>query len=196
MLAAYLLAAAPGLPTDRTTLLYGGAGGVVLVLLLIVVFFRGKKVRSPDDGLAEDLAQLPPVPKGERHYQLKVMNQPVRVRLVVIAPVGKKTVGKVDSALEQIFRGLGEVAIDDRPRVRIWPAQPSTAGFAPTFFRLVRRPDPDGRPSRWVLLAGPARAGNVPVLLGLAVEAESASKLGLLTMTETEWGEALRIENA
>jgi hypothetical protein len=197
MFAAWLLAVIPGVPIDRTTLLYGGAaGGVVIFVLFVFVFFRGKKQTSPEDGLAEDLSQLPAIGKGERHYLLKVMNQPVRLRLVVIAPVGKKTIGKVDSALEQIFRGLGEVAIDDRPRVRIWPPQLSTTGFPPTFFRLVKRPDPDGKPSRWILLAGPARAGNTPVLLGLAVQAETPSKLGLVTMTETQWGEVLRIENA
>jgi hypothetical protein len=197
MFAAWLLAVIPGLPFDRNTLIYGGtAGGVAIFLLFVFVFFRGRKETSPEDGLAEDLAQLPPIARGERHYLLKVMNQPVRLRLVIIAPVGKKTVGKVDSALEQIFRGLGEVAIDDRPRVRIWPPQLSTTGFAPTFFRLVKRPDPDGKPSRWILLAGPARAGNTPVLLGLAVQAETPSKLGLVTMTESQWGEVLRIENA
>ena len=88
------------------------------------------------------------------------MSQPVRLRYVVVAPVGKKPIGKVDSVLEQVFRGLGEVAIDDHPRVRLWPPQLSTAGFAPTFFRLTKRPDPPGRASRWILLAGPARAAR------------------------------------
>lgn len=197
MYAAWLLAAVPGLPINSTTLMYGGAAvGAVVVLLLMYFLFGGKKASSPEDGLGEDLAKLPPVPRDERNYLLKVMNVPVRLRLVVIAPVGKKTIGKVDSALEQILRGLGEVAIDDRPRVRIWPSQLSTTGFAPTFFRLTRKPEAEGRPSRWILLAGPARAGNMPVLLGLAVEADSVSKLGLLTMTESQWNEALRIENA
>lgn len=196
MLLDALLAVLPRLPIDRNLLLYGGgaAGALVLIMIVIVVFRgRGKKI-DPESGLAEDLTTLPPVPKGDRHYLLKVMNQPGRLRLVVIAPVGKKTVGKVDSALEQVFRGLGEVSLDDKPRVRIWPPQPSTTGFAPTFFRLTKRPD--GKPSRWVLLAGPARAGNVPVLLGLAVLTDQPTNLGLITMTETQWGEVLQIENA
>jgi hypothetical protein len=192
--------AVPNLPFPgggNKMVLYGGAAAGGLLLLFILVFLsRGKKKVDPETGLGEDLAAIPAPAKGPRHYQLMVMNQPVRLRLVVVAPMGKKTIGKVDSALEQIFRGLGEVAIDDKPRVRIWPAQLSAQGFAPTFFRLSKRPDPDGKPSRWILLAGPARAGSTPVLLGLAVQADSATKLGLMTMTETKWGEVLRVENA
>ena len=185
----------PGVPDNVAFLGAVGIGAFVVLLLLFAVMKRGKKA-DPEAGLGDDLSTLPPAPKGQRHYQLYVMNQPARLRLVVVAPVGKKTVGKVDSALEQVFRGLGEVSFDDKPRIRIWPPQLSTTGFAPTFFRLTRSPDADGKPSRFVMLAGPARAGATPVLLGLVVEVEDRSKLGKLTMTETQWGEVLRVENA
>ena len=185
----------PGVPDNVAFLGAVGVAAFVVLLLLFAVMKRGKK-GDPEAGLGEDLSTLPAAPKGQRHYQLYVMNQPARLRLVVIAPVGKKTVGKVDSALEQIFRGLGEVSFDDKPRIRIWPPQLSTTGFAPTFFRLTRSPDAEGKPSRFVMLAGPARAGAMPVLLGLVVEVEDRSKLGKLTMTETQWGEVLRVEPA
>lgn len=189
------------LPEGNNLLLYGGAagGGLVLVVLLCLVFFRGKKKKEidPEAGLSEDLSTYPPAPtSGKRHYQLSVMNTPVRMRLAVVAPVGKKPVGKVDSVLEQVLRGLGEVSIDDKPRLRVWPPQLSSAGFAPTFFRLTKRPDPDGKPSRWVLLAGPARAGGVPVLVALACMTDTPTKLGLITLTEAQWNEVLRVENA
>jgi hypothetical protein len=47
-----------------------------------------------------------------------------------------------------------------------------------------------------VLLAGPARAGSQPVLVGLAVLLDEPSKFGLLTMQELEWGEVLRVTAA
>jgi hypothetical protein len=187
------------LPADKNTLLLYGASaaGSVFVLLVLIVFLRRpRKGVDPESGLSEDLATFPPAPRGHRHYQLLVMNQPVRLRLVVIAPVGKKPIGKFDSVLEQVFRGLGEVSIDDKPRIRVWPPQLSSSGFAPTFFRLTRRPEPDGKPSRWILLAGPARAGSMPVLVGLAVQTETPTKTGLVTVDETQWGEVLRVENA
>src|SRR5262249_44477449 len=150
----------------------------VLLLLLVVMFLRRKKKVDPEQGLAEDLSTYPAAPRGQRHYELRVMNQPVRLRLVVVAPLGKRPVGKVDSVLEQVLRRLGEVSIDDKPRIRVWPPQLSAKGFAPTFFRLTRKPEPDGKPSRWVLLAGPARAGAVPVLLGLACTTDAPNKMG------------------
>jgi hypothetical protein len=196
-----LFAAIPNIPIpadQKTRVLYGAAAaGAALVLFLFVVWLRrGKKPANPESNLAEDLAKLPPPGKGKRHYQLLVMSQPVRLRLVVVAPVGKKPIGKVDSVLEQVFRGLGEVAIDDHPRVRLWPPQLSSGGFAPTFFRLTRRPEPAGKPSRWILLAGPARAGATPVLIGMAVLADVPTTAGLVTVGETQWNEILRVENA
>jgi hypothetical protein len=180
---------------SQSTVLYGGIGVAVALVLVIFVSLRGgKKEADPEQGLEENLASLPPPPKGQRHYQLKVMNAPVRIRLVVIAPMGKKTVGKVDAALEEVLRGLGEASLDDKPRVRIWPAQLSAKGFANTFFRNTTSPDPEGRASRWILLAGPARAGNTPVLLGLAVLCDSPTMTGKLEMSETQWGEVLHVE--
>ncbi|MFO0841726.1 MAG: hypothetical protein U0797_04905 [Gemmataceae bacterium] len=184
------------LPANLNLALVGGAAAVLFLLLVAVFALRGRKKADPEAHLAEDVAAIPAPPKGPRHYQLLVLNQPVRLRYVVVAPMGRRVVGKVDSTLEQVYRGLGEVAVDDKPRVRVWPPQLSAAGFAPTFFRMTRRPDPDGKASRWVLLAGPARAGSTPVLLGLAVQADEVTKLGLVTMTETRWAEVLRVENA
>jgi hypothetical protein len=191
------LFAAPLTIDKNSLLLYGSVGVlVVFVLLVLVLFRRGKKTIDPEAGLAEDLSTFPLAPSGHRHYQLLVMNQPVRLRLVVVAPVGKRQLGKVDSLLEQVYRGLGEVSIDDKPRVRVWPPQLSSTGFAPTFMRLTKRPDPDGTASRWILLAGPARAGGTPVLLGLAVYADTPSRLGKVTLDERQWNEVLRVVNA
>ena len=169
-MAGLLTVTIPGLnlAVGQSTLLYGGGVGVGVVFVLIVlVWLRGgKPAGGTEHGLEETLASLPAPPGGARNYSLKVNNAPVRLRLVVIAPMGKKTVGKVDAALEEIFAGLGEVSMDDKPRVRIWPAQLSAKGFANVFFRNTVSPDAEGRPSRWILLAGPARAGGMPVLMG------------------------------
>jgi hypothetical protein len=189
--------AADAVGGKNNLLLYGGiAAGVLVLLLLVLVLLRRGRGASPEAGLGEDLASYPPPPKTRGDCELTVMNQPGRLRLAVVAPVGKKKLPAVEAVLDEVLRNLGDVAGEDKARLRTWPAQLSSKGFAPTFFRLIRRPEPEGRASRWVLLAGPARAGAVPVLVGLAVLLDEPSKLGLMTLDELEWNEVLRVSGA
>jgi hypothetical protein len=117
---------------------------------------------------------------------------------VVVAPVGRLqepiSPAHVPGLLDDVLHGLGRYVTADKPRVKVWPAQLSATGFAPTFHRLVASPDPPGRPSRWVKLAGPARAGQRPILLGLALWADEACKLGDMHVEGAEWKRALQIE--
>src|SRR5262245_49649290 len=134
------------------------AGGAVVVLFVLFLLFRQKKKHDPEAGLAENLAQYPPAPKAGRQ-RLLVQGSPMRLRLVVIAPVGKKAFakdGNVEPVLEDVVPGLGEVALVDKPRVRVWPTQLSIEGFPPTFWRKTQRPD--NQANNWVLVAGEARA--------------------------------------
>jgi hypothetical protein len=78
--------------------------------------------------------------------------------------------------------------------VRVWPAPLSNRGFAPTFHRLVARPEADGQLSHWVLAAGPVKAGRWPLLVGFAFWADRPTALGRLTVEEHRWRDTLRIE--
>jgi hypothetical protein len=161
------------------------------------LFLRGPKHPDLQAHLAETLAEYPPPPPpGPR--RLTVLGQPVRVRLVVVAPVGTTVVSAeaAESLLDEVYRGLGAVIARDKPRVKVWPRQLSNTGFAPTFHRLVQSPDAPGSPSRWVLAAGVARAGQKPFLLGLALLADGPSTLGQLTFEPKQWAEQLQIQVA
>ncbi|MGH7441074.1 MAG: hypothetical protein ACREKE_00215, partial [bacterium] len=81
----------------------------------------------------------------------------------------------------------------DRPRVRIWPGQLSHQGFAPTFFRLTHRPEAAGKPSPWVLAAGPVRLGEQQFLLGLALCADSPITVDNLALQANEWNGVFRV---
>ncbi|MBY0522651.1 MAG: hypothetical protein K2R98_04610 [Gemmataceae bacterium] len=174
--------------------------GAVLLLWLLRFYFRApRQTPDPERVLREDLAAYPAAPGGPGPHRLRIHGEPVRLRLVVVAPVGKQTAilpDEVESILDQVLRGVGAVVQHDRPRVRVWPPQLSNRGFAPTFHRLVSKPDAEGSPSHWVLLAGPAKAGNTPVLLGLACWADESSTLGRLTVEPDRWRETLRIGSA
>jgi hypothetical protein len=176
--------------------------GVVVVVLLIVLRIvygmlgRKPRVVDPERHLRENLAEYPPAPGEPGSKQLLIQEVKVRLRLVVLAPAGKQNFvdpDAVNDLLNQVLRGLGAVAQIDKPRVRVWPAQLSNRGFAPTFHRLVSKPEPDGQPSHWVLAAGVVRAGGTPVLLGLAGYAEEPTTVGRLTLEANEWANVLRI---
>ena len=184
-----------------TLLLYGGAAVGVLLLLtaLLLATRRGKKRVAPERGHDEDLSEYPPAPGGPGPRRLTAHGRPVRLRLVVLAPVGKQAVvedGAVEALLDAVLHGLGQIARHDRPRIKVWPPQLSQQGFAPTFFRRTLCPDRPGQPSHWTLAAGPARAGGRPVLLGLAMWGDDKAAMEQQTLADREWNAALRIEGA
>jgi hypothetical protein len=173
--------------------------GVVVAGLVLLRIAAGRKREHPDleRGLREDLVEYPaPPPAGNR--RLTVDGVPVRVRLVVVAPSGKQqdpiTPDEVPGLLDDVVRGLSGFVQSDKPRVRVWPPQLSMAGFAPTFHRLVASPDAGAEKSRWVKMAGPARTGKRPILLGLAVLADEPVKFGDVPVEPTKWAELLRVE--
>lgn len=180
--------------------IFGAAAVVVLLVVLVVlknVLFRKPKV-DPDAGLDEDLAEYPPPPAKGTH-QLMFEGRPVRLRLVVLAPSGNNvriTADQAEGVLEAVLPGLGGVADLDRPRIKVWPPQLSQAGFAPTFERHVTRPEPKGKPSKWILVAGPAKAGAKPILVGLALLAGEPSTRGGVHVNMSQWPELFRVKIA
>jgi hypothetical protein len=180
---------------------YGIIAGVVLgaflLLGLLLSWLRGKKDRKQDDpekALTENLATYPAAPKpGKR--RLLVHGNPVRLRLVVIAPVGKRKFaedGHMEPVLDDVVPGLGELAELDKPRVRVWPPQLSVQGFSPRFYRKTERPL--SQQYNWVLVSGLAKAEGQPILLGLALWSDKPTKKGQLVLEPNEWTESLRVE--
>jgi hypothetical protein len=181
--------------------LYGVLGVGALVVLLVLALLMRKKPKGkgidPEAGMAEDLRAYPPPPPQKAPRPLTVQGQPVRVRLVVLAPVGRQRLADdepIEPILDQVVRGMGLAARYDQPQVRAWPLGLSDAGFTPMFFRRVLRPQPAGTPSNWVLMAGPARAGAQKVLLGLALWSDRPTSMGNVAVEADEWNDLLRTE--
>ncbi len=188
---------APGRPLiDNSNVFYSIVGGAMLLLLLLILFLRRGRRPSVDAeaGLVEKLVDYPPAGPGPS--RLFLHGQPVRLRLVVMAPMGKRPLPSdiaVEPALERVVRGLGGIVRQDRPRVRAWPAQLSQHGFAPTFFRLSQRPEPAGKPSPWLFAAGPVRADGQQFLLGLVLFADVSTADNNLILDATQWSEWFRV---
>jgi hypothetical protein len=175
---------------------------VVVVLLLLLrrlwraLFRRGAPPDAWDRELdiALDECPLPTRPPGER--QLTVYHYPARLRLIVVAPVGRE--GEVDATaveklLDRVVPGLGAAAQADRPRVRVWPSQVSHSGFAAAFHRHTPRAADRGEPSRWVLLAGRAVAGRQQMMIGLGLWADEPLSIDRVTLEPHQWLDVLRL---
>lgn len=171
----------------------------LLERLLLRPLFRQRRPDETEKHLREDLAALGPPPGEPGPRRLLVDGVPVRLRLVVVARVGHEPLDldpqtQMEMLLNRVLPGLGAAAAEDQPAVRVWPAQVSKAGFAPKLHQLVRVPEPPGEPSRWVVLAGPARAGLRHFLLGLALYADEPTYLGRKTLPEDRWSWSLRLQ--
>lgn len=176
---------------------YSVFGGVLLLFLLSLVLWlrrRRRPVIDPEASLIENLGDYSPAGPGPQ--RLFLYGQPLRLRLMVLAPLGKSalpTADAVEPLLERVLYSLGDIARQDRPRTRIWPPQLSQQGFAPTFFRLTRRPEPAGKPSPWILVAGPVRTGNYQFVLGMALCSDEPTERGNLSLQADQWGTAFRV---
>src|SRR5262245_52682702 len=175
----------------------GGAAFIGLVILALVWRMFGRRTaQDTGDNISDfHLALLAPAPPVDRP-PLLFEGQPVRLRLVAMAPPGRNaelTPDMVDGILQSIFYGLGKVFRTESPHVLIWPPQISQTGFAPIFFRHVVRPEPPDTPSRWILIAGPAKAGVRTVLLGMALEVGEPSPRGNVRLKPEQWSDKLRV---
>jgi hypothetical protein len=178
-----------------------GAALLVLVVLLLLMrgLFRGRRQRvsahQPEQDEGEDLGQYPPLVRPPGPNVATVYHVPARLRLVVVAPVGKMPIDPttVEALLDLVVPGLGQVARDDKPRVVVWPPQLSHHGFGATFHRTTRKPEAEGEASPWILVAGRAQVGKQPVALGLALKAEQPNTVGRLNIEPQQWLDVIRL---
>ncbi len=177
--------------------------GLIVLLVVLLVWRRmsvnRRKTHRPKEEWTKDTIDLAkcPMPSGSPERRLIVYGEPVRLRLVVVAPVAREFQIEprgVGPLLDKVMPGLGSVVAADRPAVRVWPAQLSHHGFANTFHRCTIKAEGEGRASRWILLAGKAKVGKQPLLIGLGAWADGASNIGRKTLEAHEWAEVVHLE--
>jgi hypothetical protein len=177
-----------------------------LVALLVVfsvlksigraLFGGGSRVRDWDRELREELDECPLPPKPRSDQALWVYHLPARLRLIIVAPSGKEhdvDATAVEKLLDRVIPGLGTMAAQDKPRIRVWPPQLSHQGFAAAFHRRTHKFEAEGQPSRWVLVAGRAQAGHQQVLLGLGLWTPEPNTLGRVNLEPRQWLDVLRL---
>jgi hypothetical protein len=144
-----------------------------------------------------DLDQLAPAGPPEAGPQLQCYNVPVRLVVVVLAPVGRGShlpaTDRLPKIIDQIVPGLQAIAAAHGPRIKLWPPQLSTQGFAHALFAELPLPGNRGKGTAWCALAGRFTADGQPFLAGLILRAAAVNNLSQTILDrETQWLEILR----
>lgn len=156
-----------------------GVGALVALTLALTSLLRAlrrrRKPRPEEPDLRIDLTctECLAVPEAP---SLRFRGVPVRLRLVVLAPVGRDGRLPPHESWPMLFRavlpGLAEVVAAHGTQMLSWPPQLSSRGFIHLFFRNLALPGDRGRGTPWCALAGPARGPDgQPFLLGMVLQA-------------------------
>ncbi|MFO0900005.1 MAG: hypothetical protein U0836_21445 [Pirellulales bacterium] len=193
---------------DLSQLLSGGwlplvVGAVVVLLAAGLLAFRLRRRAPPEPpkpDLFLDVTSLGERPPPVDGPQLECYHLPVRIALVVVAPLGRTGQQPTDEELlpllEGIVPGLARIYGRDRPEVRRWPPQLSFQGFTRTFFANIRLPGDRGKATPWCSLAGRAEFGGRMFVVGLALRAGRSNSLNEHVVDrEGAWLDALRVRS-
>jgi hypothetical protein len=206
------VAPVPGLDlfADEKTRLIAivAVGGAILLCLATMLFlvlrlFR-KRPSSPADQWAElaiDVAALPTGPPPKEGRQLEFYGTPVRLAVMVLAPVGRggeiPAPTELAATLENLLPGLQEIISRHQPQVVLWPNQLSSQGFLQAFFNLAALPGDHGKGTPWCSAAGKFEGGGQQYLAGLICCSSGPNSLGEMTVDKPgQWLSILRVRTA
>jgi hypothetical protein len=189
-------------PQKRRLVMFA-AGLIGLAIVLAILrrimrwFRRSVPVSVVNESLVIELSALPTAEPGAT--RLMVYHIPVRLAVVVIAPLGRDsdppTHSQVPKLLDRIVPGLASALSHDQTIVKIWPRQLSATGFAPSLLRHVRLPGDKGRRTPWCLVAGRTTFNHASYAVGLALGADSPNNLGLIAVeSEHQWLDVVRMD--
>ena len=191
---------------DQTRLIALVGFGVAIVLCLGAMVFvvrrllRKRPAAEPDrkHELAIDVARLPIALPPKDGPQLEFYGTPVRLVVMVLAPVGRggeiPAPAELAMTLENLIPGLQEIVARHEPQVIIWPNQLSSQGFLQAFFNLAALPGDHGRGTPWCSAAGKFEGGGQQYLAGLICCAAGPNSLGEMTVDKPgQWLSVLRV---
>lgn len=182
-----------------------GVVGALIMLALIAILawyvFRRKPppppAEPPDRSI--DVSSLVASDAPADVPQLEYYGCPVRLAILVLAPVGRDGAipdkEQLPELLEQFVPHFLQVVAAHRPLLNFWPAQFSTAGFTNSFFAKAALPGDRGKGTPWCAVAGRFTALGRQYLAGIVCCGGSATGLGQLVIEqEGQWHDVLRVK--
>jgi hypothetical protein len=180
-----------------------GAGillAVAIVLTIVVSWLHRHKPRAFDNraDLSVDVSALAdrgPAPGGP---QLTFYGTPVRLAVLVLAPVGREgelpPADELPRVLEELLPNLNAVLARDAPIFRRWPAQLSSQGFLHSFFHHLALPGHRGKNTPWCSVAGKFTAAGTQYLVGMVCCSEKPNGFSQVVVDhEGRWLDVVRV---
>ena len=179
----------------------GLLGLVILALLtrrVVRLFKKPSEVSLVDPLRVVDLT-AEPLGKTSR-VDLKVHNMPVRLGVVVLAPLGRIELPDDDelpSILDGLVPGLGAFIEIDKPIIRTWSNQVSVGGFANNLALHMQVENQDLTETPWCLVAGKTKRPDGLLLVTLALAAATQNRLGGVRLEEeSQWMQAIQVSQS
>lgn len=186
------------MPTPQVlAALAGGLTALIALAVVAKVLLARRRLPPPAaPSLAINLASLGDHGPPAVGPSLECYNVPVRLAVMVLAPVGRGAVPaleKLPAAIDQIAPNLSAVFDAHDTLIKQWPPQLSPRGFAQTFFSQVKLPGERGRGTPWCALAGRVEC-DPPLMVGIALCAAAPNSLGQFAIERSgQWLDALRV---
>jgi hypothetical protein len=176
------------------------AVGALLVLAVVsIVLLKRRPVPEPKQvDLRIDVNALTPTAPPKTGPRLEIRHVPVRLAVLVFAPVGrgKQLTGDPKVLADAIVPGLSECLESHGTRVFRWPPQLSSQGFVQAFMGNVPLPGNRGVGSIWSAAAGKCEGEEGAFLAGMLLSADRSNSLGQFTLNGShEWLDLLRLRD-
>lgn len=171
---------------------------VVVAVFVILVLKRQPKPLPPQVDLRIDVNTLTPTAPPKTGPRLELRHVPVRLAVLVFAPVGrgKQLTCDPESLADAIVPGLSDCLGPHGTRVVRWPPQLSSQGFAQAFLGNAPLPGNRGVGTIWSAVAGKCEAADGAFLAGMLLSAERHNSLGQFTLNGShEWLDLLRVKD-
>lgn len=187
----------------------GGSAALASLLALLAILLgasavliwlrRRRPLPTAPRPLEMDLAELgsggpPPGVPALELYHVRL-----RVAALVLAPAGRghdlPPTERLPSLLDAFMPGLARVVHAHHSRIKLWPPQLSTQGFANALFAHLRLLGTPGKDSPWCAVAGRFEAEGRALLVGMLLCAAAPHNLGQFTFErQAQWLDAVRVK--
>jgi hypothetical protein len=176
---------------------------IVIVLWLLWSLLRRRAAlgHQVDGGDAIDLSEFVVGGPPGGSPQMEFYGTPVRLQLIVLAPMGRH--GQLPSneelphILNHFISDFTRVSGLHRTVVFRWPEQLSADGFYQAFFNKLSLPGDHGRGSPWCAVSGRFTVADTQYLVGMAFTSEKPNGMGTVTVEhEGQWLDVLRIRES